>query len=115
MAFDPVSFAMGAKGSGGGGGSGGGATICQCTFDDEEEIITSTMTASELWSACQSGVVVCSYSIETLSGTTVSYLLLVLDAELEVDGDDHYYSFKIGNSDVLYANSDSGYPATEGK
>lgn len=115
MAFDPVSFAMGAKGSGGGGGSGGGATICQCTYDDsgETEVITSTMTAAEMWAACQTGVVVCQYSYETLGGSDITTIVPVATAGYEIDGDDHFYSFSIGEYN-LNADSDSAYPTSDG-
>ena len=103
MPFDPVSFAIGAKAASGGGGGGGGFTLLHGTYSitqDDEEIITLGVTASELYALMQTSAVAFDYTSQDSDFSQTPVDMITYGRYVIEDGYEDAYEFLSGRGEA---------------
>lgn len=102
-----------------GGGGGSSVTFCPITVvidpETDAETATATMTALELWTAAQSGVVAGTWSFTSDGGVTTNYIGQLLCCTYTPA--ESYYTFRFQVLDTTFvAYADNDYPSfSDGK
>lgn len=86
--------------------SGGGVLVVNMSYSEDLETITADKTASEMWSAAQSGIILAKSAF-----TGMTRIELVTTAEYS---DETGYIFAVGSNYSLYASAGTDYPSNSG-